>query len=84
MGKELRFNYDVEGDILEISKGKPRKAISKDLGDDIWLKVDSKTGEVLGFTILSFVRRFTAKKRERKVPVAADFKVSRSKVSVTR
>ncbi|MBI3659330.1 DUF2283 domain-containing protein [Candidatus Acetothermia bacterium] len=78
MGKELRFNYDVEGDILEISKGKPRRAISRDLGDDIWLKVDPKTGEVLGFTILSFIRRFTLKKRERKVPVVADFKSSKS------
>lgn len=80
MANELRFNYDAEGDILEISKGKPRRAISKDLGDDVWLKVDPQSGEILGFTILSFVRRFTVKKQERKVPVAADFRVSKSSV----
>ncbi|MCS6936930.1 MAG: DUF2283 domain-containing protein [Candidatus Bipolaricaulota bacterium] len=77
MAQKLRFSYDAEGDILEISKGKPRRAISKDLGDDIWLKVDPQSGEILGFTILSFVRRFTLHKQERTVPVSADFRVSK-------
>ncbi len=76
MEKELRFSYDYEGDILEIFKGIPDKAISKDIGDDIWLKVDPETEEILGFTILSFTKRFSLTKKRRllkKVPVMAEF-----------
>lgn len=73
MEKELRFSYDQEGDILEIFKGKPKEAISKDVGDDIWIKVDPKTEEILGFTILGFTKRFSQKGLLKKIPVMAEF-----------
>lgn len=73
MGKELRFSYDHDGDILEIFKGKPREAISKDAGDDIWMKIDPETEEVLGFTIISFTKRFSQKGLTKKIPVMAEF-----------
>lgn len=73
MEKELRFSYDQEGDILEIFKGKPKEAISKDVGDDIWIKVDPETEEILGFTILGFTKRFSQKGLLKKIPVMAEF-----------
>lgn len=73
MEKELRFSYDDEGDILEIFKGEPKETISKDVGDDIWIKVDPETEEILGFTIISFTKRFSQKGRLKKIPVMAEF-----------
>ena len=73
MEKGLRFSYDKEGDILEVFKGKPKEAISKDIGDDIWIKVDPETEEILGFTIISFTKRFSKKGLLKKIPVMAEF-----------
>ncbi len=73
MEKELRFSYDDEADILEIFKGEPKETISKDVGDDIWIKVDPETEEILGFTIISFTKRFSQKGLLKKIPVMAEF-----------
>lgn len=57
MAKEMRFFFDKEGDILDISIGEPRKAVSKETEDEIIMRVDPKTNEVVGFTILNFSKR---------------------------
>ena len=56
--------FDKEGDILDISLGDPRVAISREVGDDILIRVDPKTNEVLGITILNFEKRFERTKKE--------------------
>jgi len=64
MEKRLRMFFDKEGDVLDISIGDPREAISKEIGDDILIRVDPKTTEVLGITILNFEKRFEETKTE--------------------
>jgi len=50
--ESLRVWFDPEGDLLEVELGKPRKGFFRDVGDDVFLRVDMK-GNVLGFAILN-------------------------------
>lgn len=64
MAEKLRMFFDKKGDIMDISLGKPRAAISKEIGDDILMRIDPETSEVLGFTVLNFEKRFERTKVE--------------------
>lgn len=57
MKKELSVYYDQKGDILELRLGKPTEGYMKDLGDDIFQRIDEKTQHVQGFIILNFIKR---------------------------
>ena len=57
MNKNLSIYYDKEGDLLEIRIGKPTIGYFKDLGNDIFERIDEKTGEIRGFSILNFKKR---------------------------
>jgi len=76
MGKEIRMAYDDEGDILDISMGDPEKAISKEIEDDFFLRVNSVSGEVVGFSILNFRKWFKDAKDIKTLPIKAEFAVS--------
>jgi len=67
----LRVWFDPEGDLLEVELGKPRKGFFKDVGDDVFLRVDMK-GNVLGFAILNATKRMK-KLREVELPIKASF-----------
>ena len=71
MGKRLNISYDKEGDILEISAGEPEEAISEEIGDDVVLHRNFKK-EIVGFTILNFMKRFEKPKKE-DLPISVDF-----------
>ena len=73
--EKLTFYYDDEGDILDIAAGKPKKAVSKEIGDDNVERVDLETKKIVGFTILNFKKRFKAKKGEQAfpIPIKAEF-----------
>lgn len=75
MEEKLRFAYDKEGDVLDISIGEPRKAISSEIGDDLFVRKDIKTGEVVGFSILNFSKWFKSINDYRTIPMAAKFTV---------
>lgn len=51
--KLMQLSYDETSDILYLSLGEPRRAISRELGDDIVLRLDEQTGEVVGLTVLN-------------------------------
>ena len=57
MKKNLSVYYDKEGDLLEIRIGKPTIGYFKDLGNDVFERIDDKTGEIRGFSILNFKKR---------------------------
>ena len=74
--EKLTFYYDEEGDILEISLGKPKEAISNEIGNDILERFDAKTKKIVGFTILNFKKRFAKQKgtaMEFPIPIRAEF-----------
>ncbi len=73
--EKLIFYYDDEGDMLDISVGKPRNAISNELGDDIIERVNPETKQIIGFTILNFKKRFKGGKGAQAfpIPIKAEF-----------
>ena len=69
--KPLRIWFDPEGDLLEIGQTKPSKGFFRDMGDDIFIRVDQE-GNITGFLILNATKRMT-KIREVKLPIKAIF-----------
>ena len=55
--ESLTWDYDEEGDVLYISVGEPRPAVTIDLGESILARYDEKEREVVGITILNVRRR---------------------------
>jgi uncharacterized protein YuzE len=53
----MQLAYDREADVFYLSIGEPRPAISRELGDDVLLRVDPNTGEVIGLTVLNLSTR---------------------------
>jgi len=75
MAEKLKFFFDKKGDVLDISVGTPKKAISREIGDDIIVRLDSKNN-VVGFTIMNFQKRFEKITAEEVVPIEAKFALS--------
>ena len=55
---EFSFAYDREADVMYLFKGKPQRAKTAEIGEDFILRLDAKTGEVVGLTIVDFSRHF--------------------------
>lgn len=73
MEKKLKFFFDKKGDVLDIAIGKPKVAISKEIDNDIIVRIDPKTKEIVGFTILNFEKRFEHVHRSETLPITATF-----------
>ena len=78
MAETLRFAYDKQGDILDIAIGRPRRAISREVEDDVFVRLDPKSKKVIGFSILNFTKRFKDLDDTQPIPVTASFSLSRS------
>ncbi|MFH1774371.1 MAG: DUF2283 domain-containing protein [Methanobacteriota archaeon] len=72
MEKKLKFFLDEKGDVLDVTIGEPQPAISEEIGDDIILHKNDK-GEIVGFTILNFIKRFKKLGMSREIPIVAKF-----------
>ena len=55
--KKLQWDYDAEADVLYISIGKPHKAEGVDIGDGVIARVEPKSNEIIGFTIINPLKR---------------------------
>ena len=69
--EKMKFFYDREGDILDISLSEPEKATSKEIGDDMIIRI-SERDEIVGVTILNFEKHFE-KSDLIHVPLYAEF-----------
>ncbi len=54
----MQMSYNKVMDILYLSIGDPRPAISEELGNDVLLRLDIETGEVVGLTIMNLSSHF--------------------------
>lgn len=73
MEKRLSFSFDKEADVLDISIGLPKKAISREVDDDFFVRLDPKTKKVVGFSILNFEKWFKDESDKKTVPIEAEF-----------
>lgn len=62
MEKKLKFSYYSPSDELNIHFGEPRPCISKEIADEVYIRFDSDTHEIVGLTILNFRHRTTGAK----------------------
>ena len=81
MAKKMIFSYDKEGDVLDISLGKVKMAISKEISEDFFIRVDRSTQKIVGFMMLNFEKRFKNKSEE-KIPLQAEFSLEKGSFSI--
>jgi uncharacterized protein YuzE len=55
--ENLDWDYDEEADVLYISIGKPRKALSVDIGEGAIVRYIESSGEVVGLTLVGVKER---------------------------
>ncbi len=53
----LNWDYDEEADVLYLSIGEPRPAVSVDAGDGIVLRYDEARKELVGLTLIGLRAR---------------------------
>ena len=73
MQNKIQFHYDREADVLYLSVGKPQRAKTVEMGEDFVLRLNPKTGEVVGMTIVDFIRHFPQLKSGLKLAVNGSF-----------
>lgn len=72
MDKVTQLFYDRDADVLYLSIGEPRRAISREVGDDVLLRVDPDTDAVVGLTIMNLSSRFGELESPQSIPVTID------------
>jgi len=71
---QIRYFFDREADVLYFTQRKPSaKDVSREIEEGIIIRVDPKTKEVIGFTILNFLKRQI--KSPIKLPLSAEFEL---------
>lgn len=55
--ESINWDYDEDADVLYLSVGSPRPALSVDLGDGLIARYDGERHEVVGLTIVGFRER---------------------------
>jgi len=75
MNKNLRMAYDREGDVLDISIGEPKEAVSKEIEDDLFIRINPQNNEVVGISILNFEKWFKDIKDFRTLPILGSFEI---------
>ena len=77
MKAKVQYSFDREADVLYLSNGQPSAdAESEEVGDDIIIHRDHITGEVVGFTILNFLKRAGEGLERVTLPLEANFKLA--------
>ncbi|MBZ0302819.1 MAG: DUF2283 domain-containing protein [Anaerolineae bacterium] len=78
MDKVTQLFYDREADVLYLSIGEPRRAISREIGDDVLLRIDAETETVIGLTIMNLSTRFGELDSPQSLPITIDLHESAS------
>ncbi len=68
MKEKIILDYDEEADVLYLSFGEPRSAITEEMGN-IGVRIDPKTNEIVGLTVIEFLKTFKTKHRPIQVAV---------------
>lgn len=65
MGKKnFNLKYDPDTDILNVAFGNAKKAISVEQEQEVYVRLDPKTQEIVGLTVLGFKQNFLSQKQD--------------------
>ena len=67
--EKIELEYDEEADVMYISFGEPKEAVTEEIGN-IGVRIDEKRKEVVGLTIIEFMKTFGKSHRPIKIPVS--------------
>ena len=70
---QLQFLYDHAADVLHVSMGHPILTNSTALNDNVILQIDPVTNQVVGFSMIDFLKRFKDSEEPVTVPLVATF-----------
>ncbi len=62
MANKMFIHWDKEGDLLEVRFGEPTSSYYGEKGDDVFERIDEKTGRIVGYAF------FNVQKRKNKEP----------------
>ncbi|OGG18919.1 hypothetical protein A3D78_05685 [Candidatus Gottesmanbacteria bacterium RIFCSPHIGHO2_02_FULL_39_14] len=65
MGKKnFNLKYDPKTDILHIAFGKAKESVSVEQEPEVFVRLDPKSKEIVGLTVLGFKNSFLSKKQD--------------------
>jgi len=67
--KKIELDYDEEADVMYITFGEPKKAVTEEVGN-IGIRINEKNKEVVGLTIIEFMKTFGKKHRPINIPIS--------------
>lgn len=67
--EKIEFDYDEEADVMYMSFGEPKEAVTEEVGN-IGIRIDEKSKEVVGLTIIEFMKTFGRTHRPINIPVS--------------
>jgi uncharacterized protein YuzE len=76
--KGVHVSYDDENDVLYFHFDKPKPAISREVADGVFLRVDPDTDQTVGFTILGFRKKTLEQRGLDLIPMGRDLLGARS------
>lgn len=71
--QKINFSYDEDADVMYFYVGRPRRAKTVEVGDDFVLRLDHRTGRVIGLTVVDFSKHFALRGLKAKMPSRGTF-----------
>ncbi|KMP11177.1 hypothetical protein UR09_04095 [Candidatus Nitromaritima sp. SCGC AAA799-A02] len=75
MAERMNIFYDKEGDVLDMSLGEPREAVSEKISEDFFVRKNPDSDEIVGFMILNFEKRFQKLGQKETIPLNAEVNI---------
>jgi len=73
MDQNIRLLYDKEADVLYVTSGEPLYTDYEEVGENLILRRDPKTKQIVGFTVIDFAAHFARQEPPLSVPLEAKF-----------
>ena len=71
----IKIFYDREADVLYVARGKPEYTDYVEHSDDMILRLDPETKQLIGFTIIDFSQHFAKQESDITIPFGIEFQM---------
>ncbi len=71
--QKINFSYDEDADVMYFFIGRPKRAKTVEVGNDFVLRLEPRTGRVIGLTVLDFSKHFDLKSLKARMPSRGTF-----------
>ena len=71
----IKIFYDREADVLYVTRGKPDYTDYVEHSENVILRLDPETKQLVGFTIIDFSQHFAKQKSDIALPFGIDFQM---------